>query len=199
MKKHIAIFASGTGSNAKKIIEYFEHDEEITVSLIVSNNPKAPVLQIAEQYHIPTLVIKRDFFYQSDDILKIFNEYLIDFVVLAGFLWLVPDYLVKAFWKRMLNIHPALLPKYGGKGMFGMRVHESVIAAGEQESGISIHYVNEQYDEGDVVFQAKCPVFENDTPESLVSRIHELEHRYFPEVIRREILEKLPKYSKTAT
>lgn len=185
MKKHIAIFASGTGSNAKKIIEYFKHHPDISVSLIVSNKREAPVLDIARENGIPTLVINRQDFYQSEDILNYFNKYLIDFVVLAGFLWLVPSYLVSAFEQRMINIHPALLPKYGGKGMYGMKVHEAIHGAGEKETGITIHFVNEQYDEGDVIFQAKCAVEPTDTPQTIAAKIHQLEHRYFPEVIEK--------------
>ena len=188
MKKHIAIFASGTGSNAKKIIDYFKHHTNISVSLIVSNKPNAPVLNIARENGIPTLVIDREYFYHSEDILKKFNEYLVDYVVLAGFLWLVPAYLVKAYEQRMVNIHPALLPKYGGKGMYGMKVHEAVRQAGDKETGITIHYVNEQYDDGDVVFQASCEVESADTPQTIAGKVHQLEHRYFPKVIEKLLL-----------
>lgn len=185
MKRHIAIFASGTGSNAKKIIEYFKHNPKVAVSLVVSNKAEAPVLKMAQENGVPALVIDRAFFYQTGSILKIFNQYSIDYVVLAGFLWLVPTYLVRAFEGRMVNIHPALLPKYGGKGMYGMRVHEAVKMAGETETGITIHLVNEQYDDGDIVFQAKCPVEPTDSPDDIAQKIHRLEHRYFPEVIEK--------------
>lgn len=188
MLHNIAIFASGAGSNAQKIVEHFKHNHNITVSLIVSNKPDAPVLGMAKENGVPILVIDRPFFYHSEDILKIFNKYSIDFVVLAGFLWLVPLYLVQAFEKRIINIHPALLPKYGGKGMYGMRVHEAVKKAGETETGITIHYVNEHYDEGDVIFQAKCPVTQEDSPETIAQNIHQLEHRHFPEVIEKLLL-----------
>ncbi len=188
MQHHIAIFASGTGSNAKKIVEHFKHNPNITVSLIVSNKADAPVLDRARENGIPTLVIDRPYFYQAESILKIFNKYSIGFVVLAGFLWLVPTYLVHAFKGRMVNIHPALLPKYGGKGMYGMRVHEAVKNAGDTETGITIHFVNEQYDDGDIVFQAKCPVKPGDTPEDIAQNIHRLEHRHFPEVIEKLLL-----------
>lgn len=187
--KHIAIFASGTGSNARKIIEYFKQHPKICVSLIVSNKPDAKVLEIARENDIPSLVIHRKDFYESENILKKINEYFIDFVVLAGFLWLVPAYLVKAFEGRMANIHPALLPKYGGKGMFGIKVHEAVCKSGERETGITIHLVNEQYDDGDIVFQAKCPVEPSDTPEMVARKVQQLEHRYFPEVIEKLILQ----------
>ncbi len=190
MHHHIAIFASGTGSNAKKIVEHFKHNRNITVNLIVSNKADAPVLAMAREHGIPTLVIEWQEFYETEDILKIFNKFSIGFVVLAGFLWLVPTYLVRAFEKRMVNIHPALLPKYGGKGMYGMRVHEAVKKAGDTETGITIHYVNEQYDDGDIVFQAKCPVRPEDSPEDIAQNIHRLEHRHFPEVIEKLLSEK---------
>ncbi len=183
MSKNIAIFASGTGSNAKKIIEYFEHNDEINVCLIVSNKRDAPVLAMATGFGIRTLVIDRKFFYRSEDILNFFNEYLIDYVVLAGFLWLVPKYLVAAFPQRMVNIHPALLPKFGGKGMYGMNVHRAVKEQGETESGVTIHYVNEQYDDGDIVFQTTCPVSSDDTPHSIAKKVQQLEHQYFPKII----------------
>jgi phosphoribosylglycinamide formyltransferase 1 len=188
MKKHIAIFASGTGSNAKKIIEYFKHHPNISVSLIVSNKPDAPVLDIARENGVPSLLIDRDYFYRSENILKKFNKYPIDFVVLAGFLWLVPAYLVKAYDGRIVNIHPALLPKYGGKGMYGMKVHEAVRQAGDKETGITIHYVNEQYDDGDIVFQAACEVEPADTPQIIAQKVHQLEHRHFPVVIEKLLL-----------
>ena len=188
MQHHVAIFASGTGSNAKKIVEHFKHNPYINVSLIVSNRADAPVLEMAHENGIPTVIIDRTSFYQSEDILKIFNNFSINFVVLAGFLWLVPTYLVRAFEHRMVNIHPALLPKYGGKGMYGMRVHEAVKKAGDTETGITIHFVNEHYDDGDIVFQARCPISEADTPEDIAQNIHRLEHRHFPEVIEKLLL-----------
>lgn len=188
MKTNIAIFASGGGSNAKKIIEYFEHNPEINVSIIVTNRSKAPVLNIAQTQGIPSLVIDRNYFYQTEDILNKFNEYHIDFVVLAGFLMLVPIYLVRAFEKRMLNIHPALLPKYGGKGMYGMNVHKAVHTNKEKESGITIHYVNEKYDEGAIVFQTTCALTEIDTPETIAKKVLKLEHEHFPKIIEKVIL-----------
>ncbi|MCB0519303.1 MAG: phosphoribosylglycinamide formyltransferase [Lewinellaceae bacterium] len=181
--KHIAIFASGTGSNAKKIIGHFKHRRDISVSLLVSNKANAPVLETARENGIPTLIIDRRNFYHSEDILKIFNQYSIDFVVLAGFLWLVPTYLVRAFEGRIVNIHPALLPKYGGQGMYGMHVHEAVFKNKETETGITIHYVNEHYDEGAIIFQARCPVAPDDTPQTIAKKVLELEHRHFPQII----------------
>ncbi len=183
MSKNIAIFASGTGSNAKKIVDHFKHREGINVSLIVSNNPSAKVLEMAGNEGVPTLVISRHSFYEKNNILKIFNEYFIDYVVLAGFLWLVPTYLVKAYENRMVNIHPALLPKFGGKGMYGMNVHNAVKEAGEKESGITIHYVNEQYDDGDIVFQKTCGLSVDDTSHTIAKKVQILEHRYFPIIV----------------
>ncbi|TNE60331.1 MAG: phosphoribosylglycinamide formyltransferase [Bacteroidetes bacterium] len=180
---HIAIFASGTGSNARKIIEYFKQRPEVTVSLVISNKQNAGVLEIAREHGVPTLHIRRDTFYGTESILDELAAHHIDFIVLAGFLWLVPAYLVRAFSRRIVNIHPALLPKYGGKGMYGHHVHEAVKAAGETETGITIHYVNEEYDEGAVIFQARCPVEPADTPDDIARKVHELEHRHFPEVI----------------
>ena len=190
MIKNIAIFASGTGTNARNIIQYFEQNDSISVALIVSNKPKAPVLAIAKEGQIPVLVIERDNFYHTEDILKKLNEYSIDFVVLAGFLWLIPSYFVKAFENKIINIHPALLPKYGGRGMFGMRVHRAVLQAGERETGITIHYVNENYDEGAIIFQTTCPVLAEDTPESIAKKVHELEYAHFPRIIE-EVVQKI--------
>lgn len=183
MKKNIAIFASGTGSNAKKIIAHFKHHPVISVNLVVSNKPDAPVLDIARENDIATCIIHREDFYKNEDILKKLNEYSIDYVVLAGFLWLVPEYLVRAFASRMVNLHPALLPRYGGRGMYGMKVHEAVRAAGETESGITIHLVNERYDEGNIIFQASCPVLPEDSPADIARKVQSLEHKWFPQII----------------
>jgi len=180
---HIAIFASGTGSNARKIIEHFQSNPEIKVSLLVSNKATAPVLEMAKAHGIDQYVIDRSAFYDSEEILGVFEKYPIDFIVLAGFLWLIPSYLVESFKGRMVNIHPALLPKYGGKGMYGKYVHRAVKEAGEKESGITIHYVNENYDEGDVIFQATCALKPEDTPEEIGKKVLQLEHRYFATVI----------------
>jgi len=184
----IAIFASGSGTNAQKIMEYFQDHPTVSVHLILSNNPDAYVLTRARKFHIPVLTFSRQELYQSSHILDILSVQEIDYIVLAGFMWLIPTYILKHYPNRILNIHPALLPGYGGKGMYGMRVHEAVIAAGEKESGISIHYVNENYDEGQLIFQAKCPVQPGDTPETLANRIHLLEHKYYPEIIEKVIL-----------
>jgi len=178
--KKIAIFASGRGSNAKKIVEYFDrHNDVASVQLILSNKRDALVLEMARAHGIETKVIGRKSFYQTKNLLELLHSHNIDLIVLAGFLWLVPEYLVEAFRGRIINIHPALLPRFGGKGMYGRHVHEAVKAAGEKESGITIHYVNEAYDEGDIIFQARCPVNAGDTPEDIARKVQELEHRHF--------------------
>ncbi len=179
----LAIFASGTGSNTQKIIDYFRNDDNINISLIVCNKPGAGVLQIAEKENISTLIIERGKFF-ADGYVTTLQENKIDWVILAGFLWKVPVPLIQAFPNRIINIHPALLPKYGGKGMYGHFVHEAVLAAGEKESGITIHYVDEHFDHGAPILQVKCPVEANDTPDSLAQKIHALEHRYYPATIR---------------
>ncbi len=179
----IAIFASGTGSNAEKIIQHLENHPVIRVALVVCNKPGAGVLAIAAAHGIPTLLIEKERFFRGDSYLGELSGHQVRFIVLAGFLWKIPDALIKAYPDKIINIHPALLPKYGGKGMYGMRVHEAVIAAGEKESGITIHYVNEHFDEGKPVFQATCPVEPGDTPEILAQKIHRLEHRHFPETV----------------
>jgi len=182
---HIAIFASGAGSNARKIIEYFENKGlRIKVSLIVCNVPGAGVLDIAEEKGIPSLMINKSDFAANGYVESLKNAG-IDFIVLAGFLWKVPEVLVRAYPKAIINIHPALLPKYGGKGMYGTRVHEAVIASGEKESGITIHWVNEHYDEGAIIFQAKCSIDASDTATSLANKIHALEHAHFAPTIEK--------------
>ncbi len=181
--QRIAIFASGTGSNARKIVEYFQQNQQAQVALIVSNKKDAKVLDLAAEYDISTHLLQRSNFYETEQLLDILKKEQIDLLVLAGFLWLIPPYLVRAYPQAIINIHPALLPKYGGKGMYGRYVHEAVKAAGERESGITIHYVNEQYDEGDIIFQASCPIEAADTPEQIFQKVQELEHRHFPEVL----------------
>jgi formyltetrahydrofolate-dependent phosphoribosylglycinamide formyltransferase len=182
---HIAIFASGAGTNARKIIEYFENKGlRIKVSLIVCNVPGAGVLDIAEEKGIPSLMINKSDFAANGYVESLKNAG-IDFIVLAGFLWKVPEVLVRAYPKAIINIHPALLPKYGGKGMYGTRVHEAVIASGEKESGITIHWVNEHYDEGAIIFQAKCSIDASDTATSLANKIHALEHAHFATTIEK--------------
>lgn len=182
-KKRIAVFASGNGTNAEKIFDYFKEHEKIEVSLLLTNKPDAPVIGRAGKYKIPVVIFNRDTFYDTNEIPELLLSKSIDLVVLAGFMWLVPPGLVRSFPDQIVNIHPALLPKYGGKGMYGGYVHEAVIAAGEKESGITIHYVNEKYDEGNIIFQTKCAVDIEDTPDQLASKIHQLEHRFYPKVI----------------
>jgi len=182
--QHIAIFASGAGTNARKIIDYFEGSAQIKVSLIVSNVPTAGVLAIAKEKGIPTLLINKTEFETTGYVESLQNAD-IHFIVLAGFLWKVPEVLVRAFPKAIINIHPALLPKYGGKGMYGAKVHEAVIAAKETESGITIHWVNEHYDEGAIIFQANCAVELSDTPDTLANKIHALEHAHFAPTIEK--------------
>lgn len=191
--KNIAIFASGTGTNARKIIEHFADKEDIAVRLVVSNRSDAPVLAIAGEFGIDTLLLSRREFYETQQLLTDLKNYGIDFVVLAGFLWLIPSYLVKQYEGRMINIHPALLPKYGGRGMYGMHVHRAVAGSGDSETGITIHWVNDRYDEGAAVFQARCPVYPGDSPESIAKRVQQLEHRYFPLVVEKLVRgEKMP-------
>jgi len=181
--KRIAIFASGAGSNARKIIEHFYHHPKISVELIVCNKPGAGVLNIADEHGIPSLLLDKEQFFRGNAYVDELKADDIDFIVLAGFLWKVPAALIQAYPEKIVNIHPALLPKYGGKGMYGHFVHEAVIANKETESGISIHLVDELYDHGKVVFQASCEVKAEDTPDTLAQRIHELEHKHFAPVI----------------
>lgn len=183
--KNIAIFASGTGSNAQKIIDRFRNSTTANVKLIVSNKPGAGVLQIAEREGIPTVLIDREKFFRADHYVQLLQQEKIDLIVLAGFMWKVPANLVQAFPNRIINIHPALLPKYGGKGMYGHFVHEAVISAGEKESGITIHYVNEKYDDGEAILQERCEVLPNDTPETLALKIQALEHQWYPAIVER--------------
>ena len=186
--KNIALFASGNGTNVQRIAEYFADNENVRIKLIVCNNANAYVLERAEKLGIKSFLInKKEAFYNSNAVLEILQQNSIDFIVLAGFLWLIPDEVIAAFPNKIINIHPALLPKYGGKGMYGMRVHEAVVANKERESGITIHYVNQHYDEGEIIFQAKCPLSPEDTPENLAQKIHALEYEYFPKIIEREI------------
>ena len=183
--KKLAVFASGAGSNAQKIIEKFRNHPDIQVSLVVCNKPGAGVIDIARTAGLPVLMIEKERFMKGDAYIPELTAAGIDAVILAGFLWKVPENMVDAYRGRILNIHPALLPAHGGKGMYGMHVHASVIASGDTQSGITIHLVDERYDHGAPVFQAEIPVRPGETPESLAARIHELEHRHFPEVIEK--------------
>jgi len=185
--KRIAIFASGNGTNAERIMAFFLANDAVEIRLVLTNNPNAGVLQRAQKFGVETVVFSRDELYKSDKVVKTLVENEIDFVILAGFLWLIPLSVLQKYPNRIINIHPALLPKYGGKGMFGHHVHEAVIANREKVSGITIHYVNEHYDEGNIIFQATCAISQNDTADSLASKIHELEYAHFPVVIEKLI------------
>lgn len=183
MKKNIAILASGSGTNAENIIRYFREKDSATVRLVLTNRQNAFVLERARGLEVPCFYFPKGEWESGEAVLSLLKEYNIDFIVLAGFLARVPDNILHAYPNKMINIHPSLLPKFGGKGMYGDRVHEAVIAAGEKESGITIHYTNEHYDEGAVICQKKCPVLPGDTPEDLAQRIHVLEYEYYPKVI----------------
>lgn len=184
--KRIAIFASGSGTNAQRIIEYFSTSKEIFVDSLWSNDENAYALIRAEKLGIETFTFDSDEFYRSNEILDRLYDHRIDIIVLAGFLWLVPRNLTELF--TVINIHPALLPKYGGKGMYGMNVHKAVLASKDKESGITIHQVNQDYDKGKIIFQATCPIVPKDTPESLAARVHELEYQHYSRVIEEILL-----------
>jgi phosphoribosylglycinamide formyltransferase-1 len=183
--KRIAIFASGSGTNAENIIEKFKKNDQIKIALILSNKKNAFVLERAKRLMIPFRTFSRHEFYHSNNIVELLQLERIDLIVLSGFLWLIPDNLIFAFENRIINIHPALLPNYGGKGMYGHLVHEAVVANHETETGITIHYVNEKYDEGNIIFQVKCQILPDDTPEKVADKVHQLEYLYFPEIIEK--------------
>ncbi len=185
MDQHIVIFASGNGSNAQAIAEYLQKHDVANISLIMSNRHDAYVLERAKSLRIPSLYFSRTDLYNDDLVLNRLIKENPSLIVLAGFLWLLPVNIISKFPDRIVNIHPALLPAFGGKGMYGSKVHEAVIATGCEESGITIHYVNERYDEGDIIFQARCEIFDGDTPESLAQRIHQLEHFWYPRIIEK--------------
>jgi len=183
MKKRIAIFASGSGSNAQKIMEHFKRHPEAEVVIILTNNPQAYVLQRADNFEIPTHIFNRTEFYDTDSVIKLLKNLQVDLIVLAGFLWLVPVSLLNAFPNKIINIHPALLPKFGGKGMYGDHIHKAVLAAGEEESGITIHFANEHFDEGEILHQSKFRIEPGDTLDVVKFKIQQLEHHHFPRVI----------------
>lgn len=185
--KRLAVFASGSGTNAENIIRYFKNSSEVEICLILSNKPDAFVLERAKQLNVPTFIFNRKDFYQTNTVLEALKAEEVDYIILAGFLWLVPDPIVQAYPAEILNIHPALLPKFGGKGMYGHHVHRAVIDTKEKESGITIHLIDGEYDKGQNLFQTTCPVFETDTPDSLADRIHKLEYEHFPKVIEQYI------------
>ena len=184
MKKFkVAIFASGSGSNAEEIFTHFKDHPDIQITLLLSNNASAFALERAKRFNVATHVFSKQQFRESEIVLEWLREAGITHVVLAGFLWLVPDYLIKAFPHQIINIHPALLPKFGGAGMYGMKVHQAIKDQGETETGITIHEVNEHYDEGKIVFQATCKVDPGDTPEQIAANVHQLEYKHYPMVI----------------
>ncbi len=183
---HLAIFASGSGTNAEKIMEYFEYNEQVSVSVIFSNKSDAFVIERAENFGVPTEVFDKQQFSDTQFSRRL-DLYQVDYIVLAGFLWKIPEHLLQAFPDKIINIHPALLPKYGGKGMYGNRVHTAVLQSDDMKSGISIHLVNENYDEGRILFQAECGILTTDLVEDIAMRIHKLEHQHFPRVIEEYI------------
>lgn len=192
MKKRIAIFASGSGSNAQKLMEHFKRNKEIEIALVLTNNPDAYVLQRADSFEIPSHIFDKNEFYQTDDVLDLLKNLNIDLIVLAGFLWLIPQNILSTYPNRIINIHPALLPKYGGKGMYGDFVHQAVMAAKEMEGGITIHYVNEKYDEGEYIYQAKYRIENKDNLEMVKFKGQQLEHLHYPRIVE-SIIKKLKK------
>lgn len=183
LKKRIAVFASGSGSNAQKIMEHFNKHADAEVAIVLCNNPNAYVIQRADNFEIPSHVFDKFDFYQTDNIVKLLKSMEIDLIVLAGFLWLIPENLLKAFPNQIINIHPALLPKYGGKGMYGDRVHQSVLNNKEAESGITIHFVNENFDEGEIIHQSKYRIDKDDDIEMIKFKGQQLEHLHYPRVV----------------
>jgi phosphoribosylglycinamide formyltransferase-1 len=180
---NIAILASGAGSNARNILKYFQNSRQVRVVLIATNNPKAGVLGIASEFQVDQLVFDKKSFQESASFVHELKNRKVDYVILAGFLWKVPEYMIHAFPDRIINIHPSLLPKYGGKGMYGHHVHEAVHQACEKESGITIHFVNEHYDEGKIIFQARFDIESGDGPSGIERKVRDLEMKHFPEVL----------------
>lgn len=189
---HLAIFASGTGTNARAIIQYFSKNPEVTIAAIICNNPKAGVREVAKNLDVPFYLVTRKDFYESNDTPELLKALNVDLIILAGFLWLIPENLLHAFPGRIINIHPALLPAHGGKGMYGTKVHAAVLAANDKETGITIHYLNENYDEGKIIFQQKVPVEPGDTIESIAQKVHVLEHEWYPKIIERMLFQSGP-------
>lgn len=183
----VAIFVSGSGTNCENIIRHFDGSEDISVALVLSNRADAYALTRARNLGVPTIVLPKAEFNDEERLLGVMERHGIDFIVLAGFLLMIPSFLIHRYERRMVNIHPALLPKYGGKGMYGHHIHEAVKAAGETETGITIHYVSEVCDGGEIIFQASTPVAPDDTPDDIAANIHRLEQRYFPEIIEQTI------------
>ena len=185
MPLRIAIFASGSGSNAENIVHYFSGSSEFQFPLIISNQPNAYIHKRAETLKIPSFTFTKEQFFDAKPVLELLTEYNIDAIVLAGFLLKIPTLLIQHFPDKIINIHPALLPKFGGKGMYGIKVHQAVKEAGEPETGITIHYVNENYDDGNILFQARCPISADDTAEMIAAKVHLLEYEYYPQIIEK--------------
>ena len=183
--KRVVIFASGSGSNAENLIKFFHNSDNASVVQVLTNNPHAKVLDRCKRLKVSALSFNRIAFTQTEDVLNILKSNQPDLIILAGFLWKFPENILKAFPNKVINIHPALLPKFGGKGMYGMNVHKAVVENKETETGITIHYVNENYDEGAIIFQAKCKVEASDSAEDVAKKIHKLEMEHFPKVIDR--------------
>jgi phosphoribosylglycinamide formyltransferase-1 len=186
--KHLAIFASGNGSNTEAVIEYFKAHPTIKVALVVTNNPEAGVIKIAHRNKIISAIVSKNALTEPEVLGRLLTALNIDMIVLAGFLQLIPDYLLQRYPQRIINIHPALLPRHGGKGMYGMRVHEAVLASGDTETGITIHFVNEHYDEGEVILQKTTGISSADTPETVARKVQLLEHEWLPQTIEKLLL-----------
>ncbi len=183
MKKRIAIFASGSGSNAQKLMEYFKKHQEAEVVIVLTNNPEAYVIQRADNFEIPTHIFDKYEFIETNNIVNLLKNLQIDLIVLAGFLWLIPNNLLEEFPNQIINIHPALLPKFGGKGMYGDRIHRTILEAGEVENGITIHFVNEKFDEGEIIYQSRFKIGKNDTLETIKFKGQQLEHLHYPRIV----------------
>ncbi len=186
--KKIAILASGNGSNAENIIKFFENNETVKVSMVITNNSKAFVLERAKKLNVPAIVFDNSNWKNGEIVLRFLKKNEIDFIVLAGFLRKIPESIVNAYPRRIINIHPALLPHFGGKGMYGDRVHKEVIINQEKETGITIHFVDADYDSGAIIFQAKCPVKPEDSVEVIAGKVHELEYKFYPQIIEQVVL-----------
>ena len=187
-KTRIGIFASGSGTNAENIFNYFKNSDIAEIALVLCNNESAGVIERAGRAGVKVYLFDREQF-NKGEVLNTVIKHKVDFIVLAGFLWLMPSDITASYKNRIINIHPALLPKYGGKGMYGMNVHNAVVKNGEKESGITIHWVNDEYDKGDIIFQAKCNINAGDTPEEVAQRVHKLEYEHFPQIIEKLIKE----------
>ncbi|GAA3593491.1 phosphoribosylglycinamide formyltransferase [Flavivirga amylovorans] len=187
----IVIFASGSGTNAENLVKFFHNSDNASVIQILTNNPHAKVLDRAKNLKVSAMSFNRIAFTKTDDVLNILQASQPDLIILAGFLWKFPESILKVFPNKVINVHPALLPKYGGKGMYGMNVHEAVVTNNEVETGITIHYVNEHYDEGAIIFQAKCDVSTSDTAENIAEKIHKLEMEHFPKVVEKLLLKEI--------